>query len=214
MGYEKKISSMHLDVLKEIGNIGAGNAATALSVLLGKKIDMEVPTVRIVSFDEIMELSGGADNMVVAVYLRMEGDANGNMFFILPIDQGTKYIRKMIGDDTFTFSHPPYSEMGISAMQELGNILIGSYLTSLSDFTGLHLVPSVPAISIDMAGAIISYGLLEISQTEDCAIVIETSLDENSCRNPDIVNGHFFLLLDPDSFSVLFSSVGVDIDEG
>ena len=114
----------------------------------------------------------------MAVYLRVEGDASGSMFFILPLEQGTKYVQKMTGDSSFSFESPPFSELGMSAMQELGNILTGSYLSSLSDFTGLELYPSVPSISIDMAGAIISYGLIELSYTEDYAIVIDTALDE------------------------------------
>lgn len=212
MRIEKKFNSIHLDILKEIGNIGAGHAATALSILMDKKIDMNIPIVRIMSFDDMLELAGGHENIVVAVYLRIEGDASGSMFFILPLDQGTKYIQQMTGDTTFSFSQPPYSEIGLSAMQELGNILSGSYLSSLSDFTGLDLHPSVPSLSVDMAGAIISFGLIELSQTEDYAIVIDTALQEDECSPEKSVHGHFFLLPDPDSFSVIFQALGVNVD--
>ncbi|WP_062105055.1 chemotaxis protein CheC [Bacillus niameyensis] len=211
MNLNQKITPFHLDVLKEIGNIGAGNAATALSVLIGKHIDMKVPNVRIVTFDEMLELAGGHDQIVTAVFLRVDGDATGSMFFILPIEQATKYVQKLTGDESFSFDTPPYSELGLSAMQELGNILTGSYLSSLVDFTGLDLSPSVPSISIDMAGAIISYGLLELSQTQDYAIVIDTALEEDSRR--DDVKGHFFLLPDPDSFSIIFNKLGVEMHD-
>ncbi|MEK3886953.1 chemotaxis protein CheC [Bacillus sp. FSL K6-3431] len=211
MGIEKNITSLQIDVLKEIGNIGAGNASTALSTLVGKKIDMNVPTVRIITFDEMLELAGGHDAIVVAVFLRVEGEAAGSMFFLLPLDQASKYVQKMTGESSISFANPPYSELGLSAMQELGNILTGSYLSSLADFTGLDLLPSVPSISIDMAGAIISYGLIELSQSEDYAIVIDTALDENG--DHDSVKGHFFFLPDPDSFSIIFNTLGVGKDD-
>lgn len=213
MGIGEKFKSMHLDVLREIGNIGAGNAATALSIVVGKKIEMKVPTVGIIPFDEMLEMAGGQENVVAAVYLRVEGDAPGSMFFILPLEQGTSYVKKMTGDPTFSFKYPPYSELGLSAMQELGNIIIGSYLTSLSDFTGLDLYPSVPAISIDMAGAIISYGLIELSHSEDYAIVIDTALDETAVPGLESVNGHIFFLPDPSSFSVIFETLGVEMND-
>ncbi|BCB03378.1 chemotaxis protein CheC [Bacillus sp. KH172YL63] len=207
----EKISSIHLDILKEIGNIGAGHAATALSTLLGKKIDMKVPSVQIVSFDEMMEMAGGPDNVVVSVFLRIEGEAPGSMFFLLPVEQASIYIRTMIDDRSFSFQEPPYSELGLSAMQELGNILSGSYLSSLSDFTNLNLLPSVPALSVDMAGAIIGFGLLEISQVSDYAIVIDTALKEDDGEESESVKGHFFLLPDPESFEIIFESLGVKL---
>ncbi|WP_066288969.1 chemotaxis protein CheC [Bacillus sp. FJAT-29937] len=208
MNFLEKISSMHLDILKEIGNIGAGHAATALSKLLNKKIDMKVPDVRIVSFDEMMNMMGGADNVVAGVFLRIEGDAPGSMFFVLPVEQASRFIREMIGDESFSFDSQPFNELGLSAYQELGNILSGSYLSSLSDFTNLSLYPSVPALSIDMAGAIISYGLIELSQVSDFAIVIDTALNDDGA-DKETVKGHFFLLPDPESFDTIFKSLGV-----
>lgn len=209
MEFIEKISSIHLDILKEIGNIGAGHAATALSKLLNKKIDMKVPNVQIVSFDEMMEMAGGAENVVAGVFLRIEGEAPGSMFFVLPIEQATGFIREMIGDENFSLDTPPYNEIGLSALQELGNILSGSYLSSLSDFTNLSLYPSVPALSIDMVGAIISYGLIELSHVSDYAIVIDTALNEDEDESTEYVKGHFFLLPDPDSFQIIFKSLGV-----
>jgi chemotaxis protein CheC len=211
MGIESKITSIHLDILREIGNIGAGHAATALSKLLNRKIDMKVPSVKMTSFDEMMELAGGAEKLVASVFLRIEGDAPGNMFFIVSIEQGEDLIRRMTGETAFSFASPPFSETGLSALQELGNILSGSYLTALADFTQLNIYPSVPAISIDMAGAVISYGLLEISQSSDCAIVIDTVLMDD-LKQTSGINGHFFLIPDSESFHTLFDILGVKLD--
>lgn len=212
MTFLKSISDVHLDILKEVGNIGAGHAATALSTLLNKKIDMKVPSVRVVSFDEVMDLAGGADNVVASVFLRIEGDAPGSMFFILPLQQAEKYIGQLTKDQSSLFSDKQDNDLALSALQELGNILSGSYLSSLSDFTKLSLYPSVPALSIDMVGAVISFGLLELSQVSDYAIVIDTALDEEDAQLPDSVKGHFFLLPDPDSFHTIFSALGVLMD--
>jgi chemotaxis protein CheC len=209
MTFVNQITTTHLDILKEVGNIGAGHAATSLSKLLNKRIDMKVPDVKIVSFNEMMEMAGGAENIVASVFLRLEGDAPGSMFFVLPIHQATKYIQQMIDDVTFSFSEQPNNELALSALQELGNILSGSYLSSLSDFTNLSLYPSVPELSIDMFGAIISYGIIELSQVSDYAIVIDTALNEDETSDNEGVKGHFFLLPDPDSFSVIFEALGV-----
>jgi chemotaxis protein CheC len=209
MNFSEKITSLHLDVLKEIGNIGAAHAATALSDLLQKKIDMRVPNVKMVSFNEMMELAGGSENVVVGIFLRIEGDAEGSMFFVLPVEQANRFIRRLIRDDSFDFHTPPYSELGLSAMQEMGNILSGSYLSALSDFTGLKIYPTVPGLSIDMFGAIISIGLIELSQVSDTVIVINTSIYEEIISDDEAVKGHFFLLPDPDSFEAIFKALGV-----
>ena len=209
MDYSEKITSLHLDVLKEIGNIGAAHAATALSDLLNKKIDMQVPNVSMVSFEEMMEISGGAENVVVGIFLRIEGDVEGSMFFILPIEQGNQFIRHLINEPLFDFLNPPVSELGLSAMQEMGNILSGTYLSALSDFTGLKIYPTVPGLSIDMFGAIISIGLIELSQVSDHVIVINTTIFDDENENLESVHAHFFLLPDPDSFSTIFKTLGV-----
>ncbi|MCM3756738.1 chemotaxis protein CheC [Sporosarcina aquimarina] len=209
MKTELNISDMHLDVLKEIGNIGAAHAATSLSELLQRKIDMHVPKVALVSFDDMFELAGGSENVVVGIFLRIEGDLSGSMFFVLPIDSANRFIRRLIGDPQFDFSTPEsIGEIGVSAMQELGNILSGSYLSALSDFTGLKIFPTVPSLSVDMVGAIVSFGLIEVSHYSDEVIVIDTKIVEED-ENDQSVDGHFFLLPDPPSYITIFKSLGV-----
>lgn len=131
------------------------------------------------------------------------------MFFILPIEQADRFIQSLINDDQFSFSDGKLTELGVSAMQELGNILSGSYLSALSDFTGMKLYPTVPGLSVDMFGAIISTGLIEISEVSDQVIVINTSIFEEGFDNRNEVHGHFFLLPDPDSFTSIFKALGV-----
>lgn len=207
----KKIQPIHLDILREIGNIGAGNAATALSTMLNKAVDMSVPSVNIISFEEISEMIGGAENVVASVFLRILGDAPGCMFFMLPIEQAERLLEDLLGGQAVQLINENDSAISLSALQEVGNILSGSYLTSFSNFTGLNLQPSVPATSIDMAGAILSFGLFEISTVSDYAIVIDTAFTD--IEKHDNVKGHFFLLPDPDSYAKIFHALGVPLDE-
>ncbi|ARD49317.1 CheY-P-specific phosphatase CheC [Sporosarcina sp. P37] len=209
MNSDNEITEMHLDVLKEIGNIGAAHAATSLSQLLGQKIDMRVPNVELVTFDEMFDLAGGTEKVVAGIFLRIEGDLTGTMFFVLTIESATQFIRKLTGDAAFTFMDVEDLGMGASALQELGNILSGSYLSALSDFTSLNIYPTVPSLSVDMVGAIVSFGLIEVSQYSDEVIVIETEILQEGEQGISSLAGHFFLLPDPPSYRTIFSSLGV-----
>ncbi|CAH1203237.1 CheY-P phosphatase CheC [Paenibacillus allorhizoplanae] len=198
-----QLEDFQLDVLKEVGNIGAGHAATALSTLLDKPIDMLVPKVRMLPFEEICESVGGAETVVLAIFLRVEGDAPGNMFFILDLDAAKNMLHDLVG--LSITDQEEYSELELSALNEIGNILAGSYLSSLADFTNLNMQPTVPALAIDMAGAILSYGLLQFGQMGDQALLIDTKFLEGENE----VQGHFFLIPDPESFGKIFSALGV-----
>jgi chemotaxis protein CheC len=207
-----EFQDIQLDLLKEIGNIGAGNAATALSSLVRKSIDMRVPNVKLVSFDEITESVGGPEEVVVSIFLRIEGDIPGSMFFFLDPAAAKKLLNSIMGESVESEEHL-FNEMEISALQEVGNILSGSYLSALADFTKLNLQPSVPALAIDMAAAILSYGLIEVSKSGDYALMIDTSfLDINGNKDKNI-KGQFVLLPDPESFPKLFTALGVPFDE-
>lgn len=208
MSFIESLTDYQLDTLKEVGNIGSGNAATSLSILLNHKVDMRVPAVRVVGFDQMMDLVGGGDKLIVSVYLRIKGDAPGNMFFVLSPEEAETFVKAMTGIDSFSIEQPPLDEMGLSALQELGNILAGSYLSALSDFIEILLQPSVPILTIDMAGAILAEGLMELSQVSDYAIVIDTIIDDHETEGEPI-RGHFFLLPDPESFPKIFDRLGV-----
>ncbi|MDQ0337286.1 chemotaxis protein CheC [Caldalkalibacillus uzonensis] len=200
----KQFSKMHMDILKEIGNIGAGHAATSLSSLLQKPVEMKVPDARLVSFNEISERLGGAEQVVVTTLLTIQGDVTGYMFFILQQDGAKRLIHSLLNQE----EADSCNELHLSAVQEVGNILSGSYLSALADLTGLNIQPSVPEVAIDMAAAILSYGLLEVGKVGDHALVIDTCFyDRPGQERP--IEGHFFLLPDPDSFSILFQALGV-----
>jgi chemotaxis protein CheC len=201
------LNSTHLDVLKEIGNIGAGHSATALSQLLNRRIDMEVPDVKITSFNEMMDVVGGVEHVVVSIFFRITGDVPGSMFVILPLEEAGVFVQEIMQDQTVSFLAPPFPNLALSALKEIGNILAGSYLSSLSDFTNLQMMPSVPSLCIDMAGAVISNGLVEVSHISDYAIIIDTVMYDDGCTAS--FKGHFLLIPDPASFTAIFSALGV-----
>ncbi len=195
------LSLEQLDALKELGNIGAGNAATALSQILNKKVDMSVPRVKVYPIEEIPELFGGSENIVAGVLLRMFGDMQGSLMFLLDEEGAFKLLDMMMvtGIDHVT------DEISMSALMEVGNIISSSYLNSLSFFSNLTIVPSTPAFAYDMAGAILGTILYEVSEMSDQVLLIETDF----LGNGESIRGHFFVLPDLPSLGSLLKSVGV-----
>ena len=208
----KSLSSFQFDVLREVGNIGAGNAVTALSQLLNRKIEMAIPSVNVVSFDEMMELIGGPEKKVVAILFRIYGDAPSNVFFVLSVEEAELLIRTMTNNPTYEFKENISKDsLEFSVLEEVGNIVTGSYISALSDFTHLHLQPSVPHLGIDMAAAVLTYGLIDISQASDYAIVIDSKV--NSQGTSDVLEGNFFLLPNPESLQIIFRALGIQENE-
>ncbi|ABZ84511.1 chemotaxis protein chec [Heliomicrobium modesticaldum Ice1] len=205
----RDMSDFHLDVLREVSNIGAGNAATALSRLLGKPVDMRVNRVLSLPFNDITEYVGGAENLVATVFSRIEGDIAGNMLFVMGAAEGRALVRDVTGESG---ESEELSDMAQSVLQEVGNILSGSYLTALSDFTGFDLRTSVPSLCVDMAGAILSFGLMETGKSSDFAILIDGEISpgvEIGNEKVQGATGHIFLLPDPEAFSRIFFALGV-----
>ncbi len=202
----ERLGEYKMDVLKEVGNIGAGNAATALSHLLNRPIDMAVPKVRLVPFECIADEVGGAEQVVIAIYFRVEGEASSHLFFMFELEPAKKLLSNL---EFFPAGEEQaFSEMEISALSEIGNILAGSYLSSLADFTRLSMSPTVPQLAIDMAGAVLNYGILQYGEMGDSALLIDTKFLEGC----DEVQGTFFLIPDPDSFSKIFAALGVPFE--
>lgn len=197
------LSSIQLDALKEIGNVGAGNSATALSQLINRKIDMTVPQIAIMPLGDVPDVVGGPDAMVAGVFLRVYGPAPSSILFLLPRDSAFALVDMLMGrEQGHTTS---LSSMDESALMEIGNILAGAYLNALSHFTKLTLLPSIPALAMDMAGAILSVILIQLGEMGDHALVIETEFTTEN----DGVKGHFFLIPDPGSLGTILSAIGV-----
>ncbi|MBO8159373.1 chemotaxis protein CheC [Thermosyntropha sp.] len=202
-----KLSSLQLDALREIGNIGAGNAATALAQMINSKIDMSVPQAKILLFSQVPELVGGSEQHVVGIYLRIEGSAPSSILFVIPIKQACLLVDMLMSKPLGTTSMESFGDMEMSAMMELGNIISATYLNALAAFTGLKLLPSVPALGIDMAGAVMDAVLAQFGEVADHVLVLETDFKKESV---DIV-GHFILLPEPGSLKIILQSLGVSI---
>lgn len=198
------MDSMVLDVLKEIGNIGAGNAATALAKMINKKVDMQVPKVNVLDFPEVPELLGGAEKRVCGIFFKLEGDIEGSIMFLLNIEDALSLVNLLMPREENTFD-----EFTVSALQEIGNILSGSYISSLSGLTNLNIKISVPSIAIDMAGAILSVPAIEFGQVSDTILIIENEFIE--LEEDESVKGYFFLIPDLDSYETLFGSLGIQL---
>lgn len=198
----ENLNDFMIDILKEIGNIGAGNAATALANILSRKIDMKVPDVKVLEFKDVAEILGGEENLIVGIYFELTKDIVGNMMFALDMDSARNLINILYNRDG---KNEELDEMDISALSEVGNILASSYANSLSALTGLKIFISVPSISIDMAGAILSVPAIQFGHIGDHALMIETIFIEDE----NLVAGNFFLLPDPESFNKILSSLGV-----
>lgn len=192
-----ELTPVQMDLLKELGNIGAGNATSALSTMLGdQRLDMVVPEVVVCTLPETVELVGGPEMVVVGIYISLSGDVDGHIVFLLPKESALKLVGVLIG-----MRVEDIDEMGLSVLQEVGNIVIASYLNALSDMTGLKLVPSVPALAIDMAGAVWGAILAGARITEDFVTVIKAAfhVEETS------LDGLIIMIPEADYFDKIFS---------
>ena len=195
------MSNQYFDVLKELGNIGAGNATTALAQMLQCKVDMSVPQVKLLEFKDVATLMGGEEQLMAGIYLGVEGDITGSIMFLLEQKSARHLVGKLMGmpteGDTFT-------EMEISALQEVGNIITGSYLNSLSMMTNLKIYPTIPSLSMDMAAAILSVPAIEFGVIGDNILLIQTQFfDEIQ------LDGYFILIPELESYVKILSSLGI-----
>lgn len=194
-----EINQEYFDVLREVGNIGTGNATTALSQMLNCKVDMYVPQVRLLEFSEVGAIMGGEEQLMAGVYLGVDGDINGSILFLLEKESAQVLIEKLLG---VTVSGTELSEMEQSALKEIGNIITTSYLNSLATLTNMVIYPSVPALSVDMAGAILSVPAIVFGTIADKLLLIQTQFFDG-------LNGYFILAPDLDSYDKILSSLGM-----
>lgn len=191
----RDLGDRHLDLLKEIGNIGASHAATSLSQLLNRRIELKIPSVRIVPFAEMND--SHAEQHVAAAYIRVDGGVSGHFFMIFPVALANSLVAELVPNGT-VFDQG----MGESAFCEIGNILCGSYLTALAEFLHVQINQSPPVLAIDMEGAILGEGLIELSLDNDAAIMIDTVIVDKDSRHE--IKGEFIFLPVPESMDVIF----------
>ncbi|MCR5399673.1 MAG: chemotaxis protein CheC [Lachnospiraceae bacterium] len=194
------ISTQYFDVLKELGNIGAGNATTALAALLQCKVDMKVPQVLTLDFKDVGALLGGEEQIMAGAYLGVEGDVTGSILFLVKKEIAMHLVKKLMGD----MASDDFGEMERSAFKEISNIITGSYLNALATMTNLTIYPSIPDLAIDMAGAILSVPAIEFGIMGDKILLIQSQITD------DIdIDGFFIMIPDMESYEKILSALGI-----
>ncbi|MDU1414035.1 MAG: chemotaxis protein CheC [Clostridium sp.] len=193
-------SEIQIDALREIGNIGLGNAATAMAQILGKEIQITVPRVNFISLEDIFD-KVNEETIVYAVVARVLGEAPGNILFMFDTEAMMKIASMLVGQQ----DGDDLNEMGYSALGEIGNIIFATYMNAIGQVTGLKLFPSVPAVTRDIIGAVLSTTFIESGQYNDYVLDIETGFSQ---ENEDL-RGDFYFIPAPGSLEKILESLGL-----
>lgn len=202
------LSFEQIDIFREIGNIGAGNAATSLARILNKQITMSVPEVQVVPFNDIVNILDGPESLVVGLLVDMSGDLSGYVLLILELGDAFEMADIALGNQNKRTVKPSIenmTELESSAITEMANILVGSYLSAICTLTGLNIIPSVPYMAMDMVGAIISIVAIEYGKIGDSVLFMKTKFSDVEKD----MSGHFFLIPDYKSYKILMDSLGM-----
>ncbi len=194
------IEERELDALREISNIGAGHAVTALHQMTRRVITLEVPAVNLVPFSEVAHRLGGLEEEVVGLFFRVYGGSRGNMLVVMSRTSAEHLLTVLFDGDG---PKRPLGDMEISALKEVGNILTSSYLTAIGSLLQIPLIPSIPAFSMDMAQAVVDLLLIELAEVTHEALVIQTDF----ATRDKTFTGHFCLLPDPGSIETILTAI-------
>jgi chemotaxis protein CheC len=201
----RDLKESQLDAIREVANIGAGHAATALSGMTNRTIMITVPRVYVRPLEEACDLVGAPDAVVAAVLMHMMGDLTGRAMVLFPQRAAHTLcdflFRRPVGGTT------ALADMEQSGLKEAGNILASAYLNALSDFMGMMLVPSVPSLVIDLSGAVLTSAQLNFGHDRDYAFCVETAFRVEGSSEP--LGGHFLLLPDLSSLRSIFDAIRV-----
>lgn len=199
-----EINDMYVDVLQELGNIGAGNATTAIASMLSIRVNMNVPKVELLEVPKLGAAICPEDEIIVGIFLEIQKDIEGSMMFLMRLDSAQYLVNKLMMRDTSYEAE--FDEMDLSALKEIGNIIAGSYLSALSTMTNLVIAPSIPFIAVDMAASILSVPAIEFGQYSDQALLIETEFGDDV-----MINGYFILMPEPQSYDKILKGLGFEM---
>ena len=199
-----ELNDIQLDTLKEISNIGMGHAATALSQMIGQRVQLNVPNVTVTDISKVPDYLGGPETMMVGITLQILGDARGSIMLLFPQESAKRLLSSLLGEQHGKLD---MSEVNVSTLKEVGNILASAYLSALGNMMKKTLIPSVPMLAYDMAGAVVDHVLIDLSKAGDLAMMLETDFSGAPDQGFD-VKGHFFLLPDPTTLDIFLSAVG------
>lgn len=200
-----ELNELQIDVLKELGNIGAGNAATSLSSMLQCPVNITVPVVKILSFQEVTDALGGPEHTVIGLLLTLNGDVTGMIMFLMQESFAKMILQNLLGIDIADFTD--LDDMGNSALREISNIMAASYVNAVSQMTNLRIIVSVPDMCVDMAGAILSVPAIYFANISDKMIFIEDrfeTVDEQAAS-------YVLLIPEVESLKKILANLGIDI---
>ncbi len=195
-----ELNDIQIDALREVGNIGSGNAATALSQMISETVNLSVPIVKVLPLEEVSTALGGAARPVYVVYLKVTRQMNGTMLTIFSPETADFLIGKMAGPE-----YVNQKEFTESILKEVGSILCGSYLSALAQLVGMSTVATSPVMASDMMGAVMDLVLAEIGQVAEEVMLLETEL---MIANNRLECSQLFLP-DPASLDLILSSLGM-----
>ncbi len=197
------MNAAKLDFLKELANIGTGHATTALSQMLhGKLFQLVVPDAQMLPFEELADFIGGLEQTVAGIFVIISGDVKGHMAFLLPLESALVLVELLTGD-----ADDNLGELQLSALQEIGNIMITSYLNALSKMTGLLMAPSVPGLAIDMAGAVWQSVLAGAEVTSDVTLIRTDFFAQGQT-----IKGNIIFLPDEEDFAKVARILGLEAE--
>lgn len=199
------LKELELDALREVANIGAGHAATALSQLTNRRIMISVPEIFVARLEDVPERLGDEEEVVVGVLMHMLGDLTGRMLFTLPESNAELLCDMLLQREPGGTTQ--FDELERSCLKEAGNILGGAYMNALSDFMGMMLLPSVPSLAIDMSGTVLTTAQLSFGRDKEMVFCVETNFNFHEAETT--LRGHFLLLPDLVSLKTIFDAIRV-----
>lgn len=198
-----ELKALQLDALREVANIGAGHAATALSQMTDRRIMISVPKITIAGLQDVSDVIGDSNEVVVAVLMHMLGDLTGRTLFMVPEGNAKLLCDQLLRREPGTTKE--FGEMEVSSLKEAANILGSAYMSALSDFMGMMLLPSVPSLEIDRAGAVLTTAHLGFGRDRDFLFCVETDFDFTEAGRK--LKGHFLLMPDMASLKAILDAI-------
>ena len=198
-----ELNEMQLDALKEIGNIGSGNAATALSSMLERAVNIAVPTIKVLDYNAVVEALGGPEQLLVGILFGISGDITGMIMFLLHKEFAHMVLSSLVGSEFDGCSE--LDEMDQSTIQEVGNIMAASYVNAMASLTGLTIDISVPNMNVDMAGALLSVPAIYYANISDRIILIEDEFDHDQ----EGAASHILLIPEVEGLQKIMDSLGL-----
>lgn len=191
------------DFFKELENIGASHAATALSMLLSQTVEIRVPHAQLCEYNEICEILHGPENVVAGLLVGISEDIRGYILLVLDEDDAQTLTQAVVGGIADGMTEPERAELCTSALKEIANMLIGSYITAISELTGFKIDASVPELVFDMAGAVMNLLAVAYGEFGDHVLFMETEFFNQT----QSLFGHFFLIPDMESYKKLIEKM-------